>query len=70
MIPWYQKMISQGIIPDILISANAVPRVNIYLLNSPISQRFFPYWIENRVIYIKNIPLYKLSHWIENISYI
>ena len=30
MISRYQEMISQGIIPDILISANAVPRVNIY----------------------------------------
>ena len=42
MIFRYQKMISQGIIPDILISANAVPRVNIYLSNSPISQIFLP----------------------------
>ena len=31
MISQYQKMISRGIIPDILISANAVPRVNINL---------------------------------------
>ena len=38
----YQKMISQGMIPDILISANTVPRVNICLSNSPISQRFPP----------------------------
>ena len=38
----YQKMISQGIIPDILISANAVPCVNIYSSNSFISERFFP----------------------------
>ena len=30
MISRYQEMISQGIIPDILISANAVPRVNIH----------------------------------------
>ena len=42
MISRYQKMISRGIIPDILISANAVPLVNIYLSNSPISQRVFP----------------------------
>ena len=42
MIYRYQKMISRGIIPDILISANAVPRVNIYLSNSPISQIVFP----------------------------
>ena len=33
LISRYQKMISRGIIPDILISANAVPRVNIYLLS-------------------------------------
>ena len=31
MISQYQKMISRGIIPDILTSANAVPRVNINL---------------------------------------
>ena len=57
----YQKMISQGIIPDILISANAVPDVNINLSYSPISQRFSPWRWAARTPQISSWPQAPLS---------